>query len=214
MSPAPAFLFDLDGTLADTLPDLAASTNYVRSLHGLPAVDAAVVRSFVGDGARALLRRALHEAALDDAALDAAFDAYVEHHAEQCTRACRLFDGVAEHLHDLVDRGHPIAVVTNKPERFARPVVAHLGLDAFTDVVVGGDTLPTRKPDPAMLSHALARLGAPSGGATMVGDSLQDLVAGKALGARTVACLFGYSAPDALRAEGADEYWSAFGVRA
>jgi phosphoglycolate phosphatase len=214
VSTAPAFLFDLDGTLADTLPDLAASTNHVRALHGLSAVDAATVRGFVGDGARALLRLALAETTPDEAAIDDAFEAYVEHHAAQCTRACRLFPGVHQHLQQLADLGHPMAVVTNKPERFARPVVAHLGIDAFTAVVVGGDTLPTRKPEPAMLAYALERLGAPAHDATMVGDSLQDLAAGKALGAKTIACLFGYGEERALRAEGADAYWSAFGVSA
>ena len=172
-------------------------------------MDAAVVRSFVGDGARALLHaRCVRRPGRRRA--DAAFDAYVGHHAEQRTRACRLFDGVAEH--DLVDRGHPIAVVTNKPERFARSVVAHLGLDASpTSSSAGTRCRPEARPGDALARPRAARR--PLGGATMVGDSLQDLVAGKALGARTVACLFGHSAPDALRAEGADEHRSP-GVRA
>lgn len=205
-----AFLFDLDGTLADTLPDLAASTNHVRGLYGLARVDVATVRGYIGDGARALLARALAEVGPDDAEVARAYDRYVEHHLDQCTVQSRLFDGAAAYLEDLLRRGHPVAVVTNKPERFAVPVARALGLYAFTDVVVGGDTLPTRKPDPAMLRHALDRLGAPAAGATMVGDGLQDLRAGKALGARTIACLFGYGAPAALRAEGADAFWSAW----
>lgn len=214
MTTAPAFLFDLDGTLADTLPDLAASTNYVRAQHDLPPVPDATVRSFIGDGARALVRRALAERSLDAASLEQALDAYVEHHVDQCTRACRLFEGVAPLLERLQRDGHPIAVVTNKPERFARPVVDHLGLDAFAAVVVGGDTLPTKKPDPAMLEHALALLGATTEGATMVGDGLQDLRAGRALGIRTIACLFGYGDRAALLEEGADVFWRAFGAPA
>ncbi|MFN3244772.1 MAG: HAD family hydrolase [Planctomycetota bacterium] len=210
MNPAPAFLFDLDGTLADTLPDLAASTNHVRERHDLPPVDDETVRSYIGDGARTLLRRALAERDPDEAAIEQAFALYVEHHEQQCTQDSRLFVGAYDHLVELRERGHPIAVVTNKPERFAIPVVRFLGLDAFTDVVVGGDTLPTKKPDPAMLQLALDRLGAPLEGCTMVGDGLQDLRAGKALGARTIACLFGYGDPAALRGEGADEFWRAF----
>ena len=215
MTTPAAFLFDLDGTLAHTLPDLAASTNHVRQQHGLPRVEAEAVRGWIGDGARALLRRALDPALPADdgareAALDEAFAAYTAHHEQQCTRESTLFDGVIPHLEELRARGHKLAVVTNKPERFAVPVARFLGLDALCDVIVGGDTLPTKKPDPAMLAHALDRLGAPRAGATMVGDGLQDLRAGKALGVRTIACLFGYGDAAALREERADEYWRAF----
>jgi phosphoglycolate phosphatase len=208
-----AFLFDLDGTLADTLADLTASANHVRSSFGLPPVDDAAVRGFVGDGARTLLRRALAglDEPLTDALVDDAFQRYVEHHREQCTRLTVPFPGVRQHLEHLHDAGHALAVVTNKPERFAIPVVHHIGLAELLPVVIGGDTLPQRKPDPAPLRHALERLGAEITGATMVGDGVQDLRAGKALGLRTIACLFGYGDPEALRAEGADAYWTAFG---
>ena len=208
-----AFLFDLDGTLADTLPDLAASTNHVRGSFGLPPVDLHAVRAFVGDGARTLLRRALAglDEPLTDALIDDAFERYVAHHREQCTRLTVPFPGVREHLERLRHDGHALAVVTNKPERFAIPVIAHVGLAELLPVVVGGDTLPHKKPDPAPLVHALARLEAPVAGATIVGDGLQDLRAGKAAGLFTVACLFGYGDPEALRAEGADAWWSAFG---
>ena len=212
MSAAPAFLFDLDGTLADTLPDLAASVNFVRALHDLQPLDDATVRGYLGDGARALLSRALAELAPDAAALERSYADYIADHEQRCTQSPRLFAGVTEHLVELRERGHPIAVVTNKPERFALPVVRCLGLDVFTSVVVGGDTLPTRKPDPAMLSHALRLLGAEDDGATMVGDGLQDLRAGKALGLRTIACLFGYGDPTALEAEGPDVLWGRFGA--
>lgn len=209
----PAFLFDLDGTLADTLPDLAASTNHVRGLYGLPPVDDALVRRFVGDGARTLLRRAL--AGLpeppSDAVLDEAFARYVAHHTAQCTRLTVPYPGVRSHLEALRERGHPLAVVTNKPERFAVPVVAHVGLADLLPVVVGGDTAARKKPDPAPLRHALALLGRPTDGAVMVGDGLQDLRAAKTLGVGTIACLYGYGDPDELRREGADGYWVAFG---
>ena len=230
MTSKPAFLFDLDGTLADTLPDLAASTNYVREQNGLAAVDVATVRTYIGDGARTLLRRALAELGPTDAhpnsaypngagpnaggpvdaRIERAFATYIEHHRAQCTVHSQLFPGVQQHLEQLREAGHPIAVVTNKPEQFAVPVVKFLGLDAFTSVIVGGDTLPTKKPDPAMLRHALEQLGSSPRGATMVGDSLQDVRSGKRLGVRTIACLFGYGDPAALRAEGADEFWQAF----
>lgn len=206
----PAFLFDLDGTLADTLPDLAASTNYVRERNGLNVVDEATVRTYIGDGARALLRRALAELRPDNAAIEAAFATYTEHHRTQCTKLAKLFPGALEYLSGLREQGHAIAVVTNKPEQFAIPVVRHLELDQFASAVIGGDTLPTKKPDPAMLKHALKMLGSTTEQATMIGDGLQDLRAGKALGIRTIGCLFGYGCPEALRSEGADVFWHKF----
>ncbi|MFM1874192.1 MAG: hypothetical protein RL398_3614 [Planctomycetota bacterium] len=210
------FLFDLDGTLADTLADIAASTNHVRQLHGMQPVAEAIVRTFVGDGARTLLRRALAEVLPPDgpgreAFVDAAFAAYAAHHRDQCTKLVRIYPGVREFLTARAAEGCALAVVTNKPERFAVPIVAHLGLAELLPVVVGGDTLPVRKPDPAPLQLALARLGRPTAEATMVGDGVQDLRAAKALGLRTIACLFGFGDPAALRKEGADVYWERFG---
>lgn len=206
-------VFDLDGTLADTLPDIAASTNHVRSAYGLLPADLALVRRCIGDGARTLLRRALAELnePLTDALLDAAFARYVEHHRAQCTRLTVAYPGVRTHLEGLRARGHALAVVTNKPERFAAPVLAHTGLADLFATVVGGDTLPVKKPDPAPLRHALAQLGRPTAGAVMVGDGLQDLRPAKALGLGTIACLYGYGDAAALRREGADRYWVAFG---
>jgi phosphoglycolate phosphatase len=182
----------------------------------------AVVRGFVGDGARALLARALEVVLPPDgdareAALDAAFAAYATHHDRQCTVHARCFPNTRDHLRQLHERGHPLAVVTNKPARFAVPIVRHLGIAELLPVVVGGDTLPQKKPDPAPLRHALQQLGfagTAATGAVMVGDSVQDLRAGKAAGLGTIACLFGYGDPAALRREGADSYWGGFGTLA
>lgn len=213
----PPFLFDLDGTLADTLPDIASSTNHVRMRHGLPALPLDTVRSFVGDGALTLLRRALAPCLPPDesaaAALVAtAYQHYTEHHQRACTEQVRLFAGVRETLTQLAAAGHPLAVVTNKPWALARLVVQHLGLAELLAVVVGGDSLPVKKPDPAPLQLALTQLGlAATSAATMVGDGIQDLRAGKRLGVATIACLYGYGDPAALRREGADAYWTAFG---
>ncbi|MFY9342185.1 MAG: phosphoglycolate phosphatase [Planctomycetota bacterium] len=212
----PAFLFDLDGTLADTLPDLAASTNHVRAQHGLPPVELAVVRGFVGDGARTLVARALAEVlpagAAGERQLDRAFEDYVTHHRVQCTVLSALYPGVREHLEQLHEQGVALGVVTNKPEQFARPLLRHLGLHDLLSVIVGGDTVPQRKPDPEPLRFALRELGLTAAAATMVGDGVQDLRAGKAAGLRTIGCLFGYGDPDALRREGADAFWSRFGT--
>ena len=209
MTPLP-FLFDLDGTLAETLPDIAASTNHVRALRRLPPLSLGEVRHHVGDGARTLVARVLGDGATE-AEVDFAFAAYLEHHERQCIVHVKPFPGVVAHLTALRERGHPLAVVTNKAERFAKRIVAALDLGALLPVVVGGDTLSVKKPDPAPLRHALRALGCAPDAGTMVGDGLQDLRSAKAAGLRTIGCLFGYGDPAALRREGADHYWRAFG---
>jgi phosphoglycolate phosphatase len=211
-----AFLFDLDGTLADTLADIAASANAVRASFALPPLGEPAVRRMIGEGARTLLQRALVDVvptapAAQEDFLARALALYVAHHADQCTKTCRLFPGVRDGLSALDAEGHGLAVVTNKPERFANAIVRHLGLDDVVAVVVGGDTLAVRKPDPAPLRHALDLLRCEPSGATMVGDGLPDLEAGKALGVATIACLYGYGDPQALRRAGANAYWVAFG---
>jgi phosphoglycolate phosphatase len=208
------FLFDLDGTLADTLADIAASTDHVRAGFGLPPLGAAGVRDLVGHGAGTLLRSALRELGAPDGdpLFDRAYAIYAAHHEAQCTRTARLYPGTREWLDARAAAGHAFAVVTNKPERFARAVLTHLGVDGRFAVVIGGDTMPARKPDPAPLRAALQQLSADAG--TMVGDGETDLRAGKAAGLRTIACLYGYRPPALLRAEGADGYWRAFGVAA
>ncbi len=211
--PAP-FLFDLDGTLFDTLADIAASTNHVRAGCGLQPLPEAAVQECIGEGARTLLLRALRdlpEPPPPEAPFwDEAYARYAAHHEAECTRHVRPYPGVADHLRRLAAAGHPLAVVTNKPERFAVRIVRHLGFDALLPVVVGGDTLPRKKPDPLPLHHALQALGRPGEG-TMVGDGETDLLAGRAAGLRTIGVLYGYRPAARLRAIGADGWWSRFG---
>lgn len=213
--PRQPFLFDLDGTLCDTLADIAASANHVRASHGLPPAPLAALRAMIGDGALTLLRRALADLRPqpppDDACWQRAWTLYQEHHAVQCTVHAQPYPGVRAHLERWAGAGHPLAVVTNKPERFARPILHHVGLADLLPVVIGGDTLPQKKPDPAPLREALRRLGQPDRSGTMVGDGETDLRAGRAAGLRTIAVLYGYRPEAALRAVGADEYWTRFG---
>ncbi|MBK8974704.1 MAG: HAD-IA family hydrolase [Planctomycetes bacterium] len=206
-----AILLDLDGTLVDSLADIAASANHVRAAFDLPPLPAAAVRRMIGDGARKLLERSLADAAAPPS-IETALGVYEAHHAEQCTAAVRTYPGVAEQLERWRGENRALAVVTNKPERFARRIVEHLHLDRFVGVIVGGDTTPERKPSPVPLRAALAMLGRPAGVLWAVGDGLQDLRAGRAAGLRTVAALYGFGDPDALRAEGADVYWDRFGA--
>ncbi len=207
----PAILFDLDGTLVDSLADIAASANHVRDHFGLPPLAESEVRGMVGDGAARLLELALAQVDTPGK-LEQASTLYSDHHREQCIRQVRPYPGVIRHLQDWQRAGHPMAVVSNKPERFVHRILDHLALRRFLSVAIGGDSGPERKPSPMPLLAALDSLGAPAEGGLMVGDGLQDLQAGKAAGLRTAAVLFGFRDEATLRAEGADEYWREFGV--
>ena len=207
----PPLLLDLDGTLVDSLADIAASANHVRAAYGLGPLSHDAVRGMIGDGATLLLRRALTELG-EPVDVAAAWPIYDEHHREQCTATVELYPGVGACLEAWRHAGRKLAVVTNKPEGFARRILEHLGVDRFFGAVVGGDTTPARKPDPAPLREALRILDVSPGDAWMVGDGLQDLRAGRAAGTRTIAALYGFRDEGSLRAEGADAYWTAFGV--
>jgi phosphoglycolate phosphatase len=206
----PPLLFDLDGTLVDSLPDIAASVNRVRAAFALPELPAVAVRGMVGDGLAKLLERALP--GLDDEQLRAATQIYRAHHEQQCTRLVRPFANVVPRLQQWHAEGVPMAVVTNKPRRFAELILDALALRRYLPVLVDGDSLADRKPSPEPCRLALRELGSAPGRGTMIGDGVQDLRAGKAAGLRTTAALFGYRDAAALRAEGADQFWVAFGV--
>ena len=206
----PPLLFDLDGTLVDSLPDIAATINAVRAAQGHPELPLAAVRGMVGDGLTKLLERALPGATPEQ--MKAAKRAYREHHLAQCTRLVRPFAGVTDHLLTWQARGWPMAVVTNKSAVFAERILDHLDLRRFFPVLVDGESVPAKKPSPEPCRRALRELGVSGARGTMIGDGVQDLRAGKAAGLRTVGALFGYREPQVLRAEGADTFWSAFGV--
>lgn len=202
-------LFDLDGTLVHSLPDIAQSVDHVRAGFGLPPLGAAAVRGMVGDGLIKLLERALGDQFPEP---DQALQLYREHHWDQCIALVEPFPEVADCLQAWQAAGHPLAVVTNKPERFVHKMLDHLGLARWFDAVVCGDTLPVHKPDPAPVLEALRLLGHNGEGAVMVGDSPNDLHAGRAAGLRTVAALYGYGQETELRSIGADDYWVRFGT--
>ncbi len=208
-----AMLFDLDGTLVDSLPDLATSTNHLRRAFDLPPVTDSTVRGWIGDGALWLMRRALAERGDFAPLAERATAVFANHHAKQCTQLVRPYPGVERCLDRWRAAGCRLGCVTNKPGRFATAILDHLGLAPRLSTAVFGDTLPTKKPDAAPVRHALAELEVDAADALLVGDGVQDLRAGRAAGVRTAAVLFGFGDADRLRAEGADEFWPAFGDR-
>lgn len=183
-------LLDLDGTLVDSVPDLAAALNRSLAAHGLPALSRPQVQSFIGDGAKALVDRGFaHFDRTANAAILAAFlDDYGAHAAVE-TKAYR---GVPEGLARLRNEGWTLAVCTNKPEAPARTLLAALALDGFFTVVGGGDSFPVRKPDPAHLLATLAAAGGPPDRCVMVGDHHNDILAAIGAGVPGIWARWGY----------------------
>ena len=179
--------FDLDGTLADTAPDLAAALNHTLGALGRRAVDPESVRHLVGHGARALPRKAL-----DDEELAArGLPIYLDFYAANICVGTRCYPALEEAMDDLAARGAKLAICTNKPERLTHLLVDALGWSGRFAAIVGADTLPVRKPDPLPLLEAIARAG--GGRAALVGDSITDAETARAAGIPFVAVSFGFS---------------------
>lgn len=189
--PAPrAVLFDLDGTLADTAPDLAAAVNWMRARRGLDPTPYALLRPTASAGARGMIGAAFGlapgDAGYEDLRLEW-FDRYQSNMAEHST----LFDGIPDLLDGLAAAGMAWGIVTNKPMRFTDPLVPLIGL-AHAGCVISGDTTPHAKPHPAPLLEAARRLDIAPDDCWYVGDDLRDIEAGRAAGMVTVACNWGY----------------------
>ena len=184
--PQSCLLFDLDGTLIDSLPDLAGAINLLRADFNLPPLAISQVRTFVGDGAGALVQRALPEDASDQEKLTRFLDYYQQHLCEQSTP----YPGIREMLVQLQE--YQLAVVTNKPQRMATELLEGLGLSRHFDLVLGGDSCAHKKPHPAPVLEALHQLQADSCKSLMIGDHHTDLRAAKAAGMPACFCAWGY----------------------
>lgn len=178
-----AVLFDLDGTLLHTAPDLAAAVNAMLSDLGRPALPESTVANYVGKGAENLIHRSL-TGSLDgraDSALYAQAHALWQGHYDRLNgQFCTFYAGVKEGLALMKQMGLKLGVVTNKPERYTIPLLECTGLASWFSVVVGGDTCPRKKPDPMPLLHACTVLGVEPHRALMIGDSLNDAQAAHA----------------------------------
>jgi phosphoglycolate phosphatase len=187
-----ALLFDLDGTLVDSVPDLAAAANRLLAELDRPPLGEAEVARMVGDGVAKLVERVLAARGLAEVAPKPAvrrFSAFYEADAATLTRP---YPGVVDGLAALAEVGARLAICTNKPETATRTVLDALGLARFFPVVLGGDSLPVRKPDPAPLTEALARLGARPEAAAMLGDHRNDVLAAKGAGVVAILARYGY----------------------
>ena len=190
MFPLRAIAFDLDGTLVDSSHDLTAAINRTRHELQLPPHPRDQVLRMVGDGARKLVQRAM-ESDCPEESLDTLLERFLVHYSQVCVDRTRSYDGIEELLEE-VGRLFPLALLTNKPEAMSRKILDSLGLSHHFRALVGGDTLPTRKPDPAGLLHLAHELQIPAEEWLMVGDSRIDEATAHAAGARFAFCHWGY----------------------
>ncbi len=186
-----AVLFDLDGTLVDSAPDLAAAVDKMRTDRGMPSLPYADYRPWVGAGARGMVDVAFGVTPADPA-FDALRDEFLDNYERCLTERTRPFDGVPELLVQLQQRGLVWGVVTNKAARFTEPLTQAMPLFASAGAIVSGDTTPHAKPHPAPLLEAARRLGVAPETCVYVGDDERDIVAGRAAGMTTVAATYGY----------------------
>jgi phosphoglycolate phosphatase len=198
-------LFDLDGTLADTAPDLADAVNRMLGEQGREPLPLERLRPFASAGARGLLQVAFGIKP-DDPDYAALRETFLEYYAENVCRHTRLFPGIAELLNGLRSRDVPWGIVTNKATRFTERIILELKLEP--DCVACGDTTPYLKPHPASLLHAVGQLKLPPGNCLYLGDDLRDMKAAQAAGARPIAVEWGYHHPE----HGGPGTWNAHAV--
>ena len=200
-----AVLFDLDGTLADTAPDLGFALNCQRLARGLPGLPLESVRAHASSGARGLLKAGFNLDPGDDG-YEAMRTEFLDIYEKNIARGSELFPGMASVLEQIERRGLPWGIVTNKAERFTFPLLRELGLDTRAAVVVCGDTTPHSKPRPEPLLAASEKLGIEPVRCLYVGDDERDVQAGRAAGMSVVVARYGYlgngSPPESWGAQG------------
>lgn len=183
-------IFDLDGTLIDSLDDLTNATNHMLLLLGRAAATREQVRGYVGQGARRLVERAMPDATPDE--IEQGLSHFLVYNEEHIVDRTRLYPGAMVTLTALHDAGKTLAVVSNKNVALCTKVLQTLGADGFFAAVIGADSLAERKPSPEPLLKVLHDLNIAPRRAAMVGDSINDIAAGKAAGMVTIGCTFGY----------------------
>jgi phosphoglycolate phosphatase len=189
-------LIDVDGTLVDSVPDLAFCVDAMMAHLGRPAKGESEVRNWVGNGVERLVRRALTgtlDGEPDEADYQRAYPIFLGLYRENTSERSHLYPGVREGLDYLKASGYPLGCVTNKAAQFTEPLLDDLGVRGYFDIVVSGDTLPLKKPDPMPLLHAAAHFGVEPADALMVGDSVSDVKAARAAGFAIVCMSYGYN---------------------
>lgn len=204
----PALLiFDLDGTLLDSVPDLAESVNFALKTNNLEPCTLEEIRSFVGNGSYKLCERAIKDTK-DPAILTQVHDDFLAHYrANVCVKSV-AYAGVNEGLTTLKNQGFKLAICTNKPSEFLPDIFRHCGWEF--DCIVGGDSLPNKKPDPSGIWHICQTLGIKPSATVMIGDSKNDIQAGQNAGVRTLALSYGYNYDEPIAASSPDQVFDTF----
>ncbi len=191
-----AVMIDLDGTLLDTAPDLADAAEAMLQELDMPVPDMAEIKTYIGNGVSRLVKRCLTRDlhAEPDAELSArALAIFQKHYGAHVSRKSQPFPGVVEGLQKLQRMGFRLACVTNKAEQFTLPLLRDTGLLSYFDIVLSGDSLPKRKPDPLPLLHAANALGVEPSELLLIGDSLNDTQAARAAGCPVFCVPYGYN---------------------
>jgi phosphoglycolate phosphatase len=196
MSIVRSMLFDLDGTLLDSAPDLVASLNSVRESEGLPPLALSEMKPFASKGAIGLLKAGMPAAAAPT--LEIWRQRFLEHYAQNSCRHSMLFDGIPELLDLLDEHGIPWGIVTNKTEVLTLPIVEAFGLKDRIGCVVCGDTLAESKPHPAPVALACGIVDVDPADTLFVGDDVRDIQAGRAAGTQTAAVFYGYGSHELM----------------
>lgn len=193
-------MFDLDGTLVHTAPEIATAANLMLADLGRPALLYSQIEGYIGEGAQILIKRCLTEqlnAESDAALFEQAQHLFFMHYANNVAES-KPFEGVIDGLQSIYNKGFRLACVTNKPEKFTLPLLQKCGLADFFEMVVSGDTLPKKKPDPIQLQHICAKFDVPVYEAMLVGDSATDIQAAQSAGCFIVTVPYGYNQGKAI----------------
>ena len=202
-----AIFFDLDGTLVDSVADMSVAVEKMLSHFDKPAPSTKTVSTWVGNGAQKLVKRALTgrmEGEPEPALFEQAMPLFNRYYHENLARHSELYEHVDDTLKRLQQAGLPLACITNKPAQFTEVLLENINIAHYFSLVVSGDTLPTKKPDPAPLIHAAQTFNVPIADCLMVGDSKSDIVAAQQAGCPVVALSYGYNHGEDIRQHNPD----------
>lgn len=201
-------IFDLDGTLIDSVPDLALSINQMLNVMDMPSYSTDLIRSWVGNGAEVLTKRALSgniniNPELDASVVAEALAIFLNFYEKNVCVDTSVYPHVKATLETLHGDGYRLMIVTNKPEQFVRPILEKLGLNNLFEIVVGGDSLPKRKPDPMQLEYVCDKLSVTPSKCLMIGDSKNDIFAATAANMESIGLTYGYNHDEDINTHGA-----------